>query len=340
MSLTSGDFKSFIELSYFDSPQEMDLAVRSWLYEYKRDLTLTQEKIITTISRLAFKNKGVFAIKHETLAKYVSVSAKTIQRAMKFFIELGLLEVHETRTSIKSKTPKGKGNPKGRGHNVYVIKPVEHIDFAALEKRKESNDVQSDVQSVMSSRSVDENAVTSSVEQSKSDADTKSFYSGFSKDFSLKTLVPESARSGEVDLELMIPHWVPKSFAHLSSKLFNVSEDITTAFKTVRRNILLVFKGQDISKSEVEDLAENALKSYYQQVKERQANPVLGKINEPFAYLSGIAKKLAKSYLEEILECEQQEIFEMYLNMENTETDAPTKIKPPFYNWLEVPECS
>lgn len=335
--LTAGDWHSFSQLSNFNSAKEMDLAIRSWLFEFKRELSPTQEELVKLISQLAYKLKGVFAIKHETLATYMDTSVKTIQRSLRRLKDLGLLEVYETRTSIKQKTVKGKGNPKGRGHNVYVIKQVECIDFDAMKTPEQ--DVQSVDQSVVSGRSEDEKPVTSKVEPQKKNTDTKSFNTESSKDIKFfKTLVHETVSDKSDDHKLlMIPHWIPDNFAKIALNLFNAADEVKEAYTVTRRTLLKKFKYASLPESEVPVLAEKVIKSYYQQIKERQNKKTLKPIEEPFAYLTGIATNIADIELEALEESERQEIFKAMLEFENASTGFNTDnaSSVPFYNWLE-----
>lgn len=335
--LQAGDWAAFAKLSNFKTKEEMDMAIRSWLYEYKHELKLSEEKLVKLISQLACKLKGVFAIKHKNLADLLGMSDKTVQRGLDRFAELGLISVYETRTSIKSKTPKGKGNPKGRGHNVYVINSIENIDFEnigktvenapidATETAPENAGVQSVVQSVVSSRSIAKNADTPTVEEAKNEPDTGFSYTKPSKRINYKDISTKSVEPKKVfDESDLVGHWVPESFKQKALLLLETAENVNAAYSIVRKKVL---KNKFVkwNLDDVEEFGRLTLNALYKKVKESQndGEPV----HKPLAYVSGIIKKVIKEkrnailleqfeqeqkLLEEQKQAELQKIGEVY----------------------------
>ncbi|MEK6189800.1 MAG: helix-turn-helix domain-containing protein [Carnobacterium alterfunditum] len=326
--LLAGDFASFAKLSKFENRNEMDLSIRSWLYNFKHTLTKTEEKLVHLLTQLAYKLKGVIPIKHQTLANTLGVSVKTIQRALATIShkEYGFLEVLETRTGIKQKTAKGKGNPKGRGHNVYIVKKIETLNFDEIEQKKSekltkkdrcestvSNSVQSNVQSFVSSRKTPEKTVAPMDKHTISNTDTKSFDSKSSKDsLSNKTLVQRTvSQINQSDNSLLVPHWIPENFANVALKVFNLPDDVKKAFTSTRRIMLNKFKTLNLDYKKIEEYSYTVIRSYYQQVKDRNTNSTLEPITDPIAYITGIAKKLADTELDKHEEQERLERFEL-----------------------------
>lgn len=277
--LQSGDVAAFAKLAQFNTREDMDLAIRAWLLDNKHNLTITEEKVVHLIAQLSYKLKGVFFCKHQTLAKHLELSNKTIQRCLKKLKESGLLSVHETRTSVKQKTAKGKGNPKGRGHNVYVINSV---DTTRLIEH-----VQSNVQSVMSSRPSSGNVDTASAQGSKKEADALFPYTEFSKRV-IKTFVhKECPSSNQISNSDLVGHWIPKSFKEVASIVFETPKEIERAYKVIRN---IVKKSGYHSDDDLLDFSNLTIRAYFRKIKEKAKNNEI--IHEPFAYITGIIKEI------------------------------------------------
>ena len=76
----------------FKTIDEMDQAVRGFLYKYKSTLSAGTEKVLNFIWRYSVKVVGVSFAKYETIAEAVGVSRRTVIRAVKTLEELGFLK--------------------------------------------------------------------------------------------------------------------------------------------------------------------------------------------------------------------------------------------------------
>ncbi|MCA1011672.1 helix-turn-helix domain-containing protein [Halobacillus halophilus] len=102
------------KLQSFPSKQELDVRVRSFLYQYKASLSPASLEILTFIWRHSVKYPGVSFAKIETIEKATKRSRRTIVRAINTLEQAGLL------SRIPTIRPNGK-----RGVNILVINPAE-----------------------------------------------------------------------------------------------------------------------------------------------------------------------------------------------------------------------
>ncbi len=324
--LKSGDVNSFSKLANFNSREDMDLAIRAWLFDNKHNLTMTEEKFVNLISQLSYKFKGVFFCKHETLAKQLELSIKTVQRCLKKLKDLGLVAIHQTRTGIKQKTVKGKGNPKGRGHNVYVINA---IDTTRLVEH-----VQSSVQSVVSSRSTSENVDTPVVEDVKTVSDTLFSYAKFSKRV-IKTLVQQERPAiNQISISDLVGHWIPESFKTFAVHVFESPKEIETAYSIIRKTVKNAGYYAD---KELEDFSNLAIRAYFRKVKEFMKNNKV--IENPYGYLKGIVIQIVENQYQNPLYTDNDFEYNKVLEtpqVTNEELSNKSVKKVPLYNWLEI----
>ena len=101
----------------FTSINEMDQAVRGFLYKCKSSLSDGALKVLHFLWRYSVKVVGVSFAKYDTIATGVSVSRRTVIRAVKALEEMNFIK----------KIPTARMNGK-QGVNLYVIQPFEQID--------------------------------------------------------------------------------------------------------------------------------------------------------------------------------------------------------------------
>ena len=101
----------------FTSIQEMDQAVRGFLYKFKSTLSDGATKVLHFLWKYSVKVVGVSFAKYDTIADGVGVSRRTVIRAVKVLEELSFLK----------KIPTSRMNGK-QGVNLLVIQPFESID--------------------------------------------------------------------------------------------------------------------------------------------------------------------------------------------------------------------
>ncbi|SFG14933.1 Helix-turn-helix domain-containing protein [Halobacillus alkaliphilus] len=126
------------KLQSFPSKKELDLRVRSFLYQHKAALSPASLEILTFIWRHSVKYPGVSFAKIETIEKATKRSRRTIVRAINTLEKAGLL------SRIPTIRPNGK-----RGVNILVITPAEENplpdkkDIASEEKAEKPEQTES-----------------------------------------------------------------------------------------------------------------------------------------------------------------------------------------------------
>ncbi|WP_428911713.1 helix-turn-helix domain-containing protein [Niallia sp. Krafla_26] len=101
----------------FKSVEDMDQAVRGFLYRFKSTLSDGAVKVLNFIWRYSVKVVGVSFAKYETIAEAIGISRRTVIRAVKTLEDLGFI------TKIPTVRMNGK-----QGVNLCVIQPFEKID--------------------------------------------------------------------------------------------------------------------------------------------------------------------------------------------------------------------
>ena len=101
----------------FTSIQEMDQAVRGFLYKFKSSLSDGVTKVLNFLWRYSVKVVGVSFAKYDTIANEIGLSRRTVIRAVKTLEELSFIK----------KIPTARMNGK-QGTNLLVIQPYEPID--------------------------------------------------------------------------------------------------------------------------------------------------------------------------------------------------------------------
>ncbi|MBS4198633.1 helix-turn-helix domain-containing protein [Bacillus sp. FJAT-49732] len=126
----------------FDNVEELNHHVNG----FRDKTTSTEFKVLWFISKYAVKFVGAAHLKLETIANGISMSIKTVQRAIKSLIDMEAIQKVNTTRPIKG----------GQGANIYQIQPSYDLD----------------VQAQMSKRECDETQHGSNVQQGKSEKQT------------------------------------------------------------------------------------------------------------------------------------------------------------------------
>ena len=101
----------------FAAIEDMDQAVRGFLYQFKSSLSNGALKVLHFLWHYSVKVVGVSFAKYDTIAEAVGLSRRTVIRAVKMLEELLFIK----------KIPTARMNGK-QGVNLFVIQPFETID--------------------------------------------------------------------------------------------------------------------------------------------------------------------------------------------------------------------
>ncbi|MEH2980230.1 MULTISPECIES: hypothetical protein [Bacillus] len=292
-TLRSGDFSEFKRLAQFETREQMDLAIRSFLYRNKHNLTDSEQAIIKVCSQLAYRLKGVIFTTYNYISEKTGFSSKTVQRAIKKFIDLSFLEKHST---IRKRG--------GKGHNVYVIKPCDTVDFESLK----SSNVQSNVQSEMSNRQNPTNPCVSRDEDLKIQGDSMISDSKSTK--REKNIVHKVEDTVDIDISLLVDHYVPKEFVTYGKLVFDKPRSINIAWNLLKR---ILKKAKGLDSSEKIEVALKSILSLFNKIKEKRntSSPIIN----PFGYLTGICRNILKNetyFLDDVPNAtESEDIFSL-----------------------------
>lgn len=241
------------ELQSFGSIEEMNKAVRGFLYAHKHELTASAVSVIKIVSRYACKIVGVAFLKVNTIARLIGISERTVQRALKLLVSFGVIE--------RKSTIRKQG---GSGHNVYVIR-----------------NVTADVVPPVSPRQEAEKPAIPSVEQPKVDSETVTLETSSSKRNKKRINVSELDES-------FTPSNVPQEFIETAAPFYRSANAI---YKLWNR-VLVAYKKSGMSKP-VEESAvlSDVIKAFKESVFAKKSNRIRSTF-EGYFY-SVVAAKLA-----------------------------------------------
>ncbi|WP_226671195.1 helix-turn-helix domain-containing protein [Metabacillus litoralis] len=111
------NYESIRSYQSFNTIEEMDQAVRGFLYQNKAALSEGTLSVLKFIWKHSLKVVGVSFAKHDTIAEAVQLSRRTVIRAVKKLEDLGIIK----------KIPTARMNGK-QGVNILVLQPFEEID--------------------------------------------------------------------------------------------------------------------------------------------------------------------------------------------------------------------
>ncbi|MGP6151352.1 helix-turn-helix domain-containing protein [Priestia flexa] len=214
MMLNAANYSEMKQLQSFANVNEMNEAIRGFLYTYKHELTPSAIRILKTLSRYACKIAGVAFLKVETIANLTECSKRTVQRALKVLASYGVIE--------RKSTIRAKG---GSGHNVYVIRTVDGC-------------VTPPVTAEMSPREDAPKPAVSSVEQAKGSSETEISKTLPSKRINKRINVKEV----ELD-ESFTPSNVPKAFVDATAPFYGSADTIYRLWNRV----LVAYKKSEVT---------------------------------------------------------------------------------------------
>ena len=108
----NGVFAYLKHYQSFQTVEDMDLAVKNHVYDNVNKLTLSERRVLYTLSRHALRYTGACHIKAATIAKELGVSDKTVYRALKKLADLHVITKHEFKKANGIK-----------GASIYQIRP-------------------------------------------------------------------------------------------------------------------------------------------------------------------------------------------------------------------------
>lgn len=179
-TIQSADYTAFKQFATFQSIEELNHAVRRFLYTHSHELTPSTIQTLKIISRFSCKIFGVCWTKIDTLASAVGISRSSVERAIRTLKQYGILTVQKTTRKIG-----------GQGHNIYVISTY---------------DVPNDG-GEMTYRQNEESAAGTSVQPTKVDTEAvfcETVYSGREKD-------SKDVKSAEPTLEQLDASYTPRN---------------------------------------------------------------------------------------------------------------------------------
>ncbi|WP_442596670.1 hypothetical protein [Neobacillus sp. D3-1R] len=91
--------KLALELQSFSSIEEMNHHMNLHYVAWKGQLTKSSDSIFHLIKKFSCKVAGVCWLKQENLSEYARVSIKTVERAIHFLKEKGILKIYHTKRS-------------------------------------------------------------------------------------------------------------------------------------------------------------------------------------------------------------------------------------------------
>jgi hypothetical protein len=88
-----------LQLKNFTSVEEMNVHMNLQYVSIKSRLTKSYDQIFHLIKKYACKVAGVCWLKQEKIAALAGVSAKTVERALQFLKENGIVKIYHTKRS-------------------------------------------------------------------------------------------------------------------------------------------------------------------------------------------------------------------------------------------------
>lgn len=126
------------QLSSFQSIKQMDSNINNFLYHHKFDLTESTYKVLRDLQQHSVKYIGISFSKYETIAQRLSISSRTVIRAIKSLTEYGIIQ--------KIKTRKNTGK---QGTNVFVFQQwhsESHAECHSVQEQVEPTETKSHAQ--------------------------------------------------------------------------------------------------------------------------------------------------------------------------------------------------
>ncbi|MED1088360.1 helix-turn-helix domain-containing protein [Bacillus mycoides] len=273
MVLSAANYTQYKLLQSFATIEKLNESVRAFLYKHKHELTESAVSVLKLLARHSCKIVGVSFLKVDTIAKLLTISTRTVRRALKVLSEQ--YRVIERKETIRTQGKLRGGN----GHNVYVIKPG----------------VTPDVLPELSPRVSDETPTEPTVAASKSEGETESSESSTLEELKNKTnvnktsvgellrnnKVNEENKEKEITLddldESFTPEVVPTEFKNAVLPFFDSANKIYELYKRVE----VAYKRCKLQKSILSVIPE-AIRSFQETIFAEKSNRIKTSFNGYF----------------------------------------------------------
>ncbi|MGX5572164.1 helix-turn-helix domain-containing protein [Bacillus toyonensis] len=252
--LSSANYTQYKELQSFQTVDEMNETIRSFLYKHTHELSESAINVLKYLARHSCKIPGVSFLKVATIAAALEISTRTVQRVLKILENFEVLARHKT---IR-KEGKLRG---GNGHNVYVL----------LKKHS----VIPDVLSKMSQRLDDENLTRSTVSDTKLNKETELSESRLLEELKNELNVKETSAMESKGIELedlnetFTPDNVPSQFRDAVAPFFKSADKI---YKLYFR-VLIAYNRSKIDKP-IEHVIDRVIQAFRETVFAQKSNKI------------------------------------------------------------------
>ncbi|MCR6846288.1 helix-turn-helix domain-containing protein [Bacillus sp. IBL03825] len=252
--LSSANYKQYKELQSFQSVDEMNETIRSFLYKHTHELSESAINVLKYLARHSCKIPGVSFLKVATIATALGISARTVQRVLKILEDFEVLARHKT---IR-KEGKLRG---GNGHNVYVL--------------LKNYSVIPNVPAEMSQGESAENPINSKVSDTKLDKEAEFSESHpleeFKNELNVKETSPRESKKIELEEldETFTPENVPNQFRDTVAPYFRSANKI---YKLYHR-VLIAYKRSKIDKP-IEHVIDRAIQAFKETVFAQKSNKI------------------------------------------------------------------
>ncbi|AHA71047.1 hypothetical protein ABE47_06590 [Bacillus thuringiensis] len=252
--LSSANYKQYKELQSFQSVEEMNEALCSFLYKHTHQLSDSAIKVLKFLARHSCKIPGVSFLKVGTIAEKLEISDRTVRRVLK------VLEGFEVITRHKTIRTEGKLRG-GNGHNVYVLLKKYSVTPNVLPK--------------MSQRQGGENPTESKVSDVKLDKETKLSESHPLEELKNELNVKETSERASKETKLedldetFTPENVPSEFRDVVAPFFKSADKI---YKLYHR-VIIAYKRSKIDKP-IEQVISQAIEAFKETVFAKKANKI------------------------------------------------------------------
>ncbi|MGW6150768.1 helix-turn-helix domain-containing protein [Bacillus mycoides] len=252
--LSSANYKQYKELQSFQSVEEMNEAICSFLYKHTHQLSESAIKVLKFLARHSCKIPGVSFLKVRTIAEKLDISDRTVRRVLK------VLEGYEVITRHKTIRTEGKLRG-GNGHNVYVLLKKYSVTPNVLPKMSQRQDGGNPTESKVSNVKLDKETKLSEshpLEELKNELNVK------------ETSARESKETKLEDLDATFtPENVPSQFRDVVAPFFKSADKI---YKLYHR-VLIAYKRSKIDKP-IEQVTGQAIQAFKETVFAKKANKI------------------------------------------------------------------
>ncbi|MEK4498003.1 helix-turn-helix domain-containing protein [Bacillus sp. FSL R12-0069] len=252
--LSSANYTQYKELQSFQTVDEMNETIRSFLYKHTHELSESAINVLKYLARHSCKIPGVSFLKVATIATALGISARTVQRVLKTLENFEVLVRHKT---IR-KEGKLRG---GNGHNVYVLlknySVIPNVSTEMSQRRSSENPTESNVSDTKTDKEA-EFSESHPLEELKNELNVKEMSPGEFKKIELEDLD-----------ETFTPENVPHQFRDAAAPFFKSADKI---YKLYHR-VLIAYKRSKIDKP-IEYVIDRAIQALKETVFAQKSNKI------------------------------------------------------------------